>query len=104
MNPEFLVIRLFTPWLLPKTQLPYKHIQQSIFRYKTEAKMSIINNTTRNNQNWTNQQLIDLSQNLSKAYCPGLNDAKSSKKADSWTTDKFINMSRHLSSAYGVDF
>ena len=66
--------------------------------------MAIINNATRNNRNWTTERFINLSQNLGRAYCPGLNNAKSSKNADSWTTEKFINMSRHLSSAYGVDF
>lgn len=66
--------------------------------------MSIINNATRNNRNWTNQKLVSLSQNLGQAYCPGLNNAKSNNKANSWTPDKFVNMSRYLSSAYGVDF
>ncbi|MGD1919299.1 MAG: hypothetical protein ACFCAD_10660 [Pleurocapsa sp.] len=66
--------------------------------------MSINNNATSNNQNWNSKKLIDLSNNLGKAYNPGLDSTKSSKKADSWTTDKFITMSRNLSSAYGVDF
>ena len=66
--------------------------------------MSIINSATGNNRNWTTKKFVDLSQNLGQAYCPGLNNAKSNRKADSWTTEKFINMSRHLSSAYGVGF
>ena len=66
--------------------------------------MSIINNGTRNNQNWTTKKFISLSQYLGQGYCPGLDNAQSSKKADSWTTEKLIDMSRHLSSAYGVDF
>lgn len=66
--------------------------------------MSIINNATRNNRNWTTKRFVNLSQNLGQAYCPGLNNAKSSKNLDSWTTEKFINMSRHSSSAYGIDF
>ena len=65
--------------------------------------MSIINNAARNNRNWTTKRFVNLSQNLGQAYCPGLNNAKSSK-TDLWTTEKFIDMSRHLSSAYGVDF
>lgn len=66
--------------------------------------MSIMNKATRHNRNWTNQTLVNLSQNLGQAYCPGLDNAKSSQRSDSWTTDKFIEMSRNLSSAYGVDF
>lgn len=66
--------------------------------------MSIINNATRNNQNWNSQRRIDLSRNLAQAYYPDLNTAKSDKKADTWTTQKFINLSKSLSSAYGVDF
>ncbi len=66
--------------------------------------MSVNNKATRNSRNWTTQEFVSLSQNLGKAYYPGLDNNKSNKKADSWTTEKFINMSRHLSSAYGVDF
>ncbi|WP_319422951.1 hypothetical protein [Pleurocapsa sp. FMAR1] len=66
--------------------------------------MTINRNATSNNQAWNSKKLIELSDNLGKAYNPGLNSAKSDKKADVWTTEKFINMSRHLSSAYGVDF
>lgn len=66
--------------------------------------MSIINNRTRNNTNWTTKRFVSLSQNLGQGYCPGLNNGKFSEKADSWTTKKFIDMSRNLSSAYGVDF
>lgn len=66
--------------------------------------MSINKNATSSNQNWNSKKLIDLSDNLGKAYNPGLNFAKPDKRADSWTTDKFVNMSRYLSSAYGVDF
>lgn len=75
-----------------------------IFRYKTKVNMFIINNATRNNRNSTTKRFVNLSQNLSRAYCPGLNNAKSGKNKDSWTIEKFINMSRHLSSAYGIDF
>lgn len=66
--------------------------------------MTINRNATSNNRAWNSKKLIDFSNNLGKAYNPGLNSAKSSQKADVWTTEKFINMSRHLSSAYGVDF
>jgi hypothetical protein len=66
--------------------------------------MSIINDATRNNQNWNTQSRIDLSRNLAQAYCPGLNTVKSNEKADTWTTQKFIDLSRSLSSAYGIDF
>lgn len=66
--------------------------------------MSIINNETGNNQNWTTKRFISLSQHLGQGYFPSLDNIKSNKKADSWTTERFINMSRHLSSAYGVDF
>ncbi|WP_146132090.1 hypothetical protein [Pleurocapsa sp. CCALA 161] len=63
-----------------------------------------INNSQFSDRNWNSKKLIQLSDNLSQAYNPGLNNAKSDCKTDSWTTDKFIAMSRHLSSAYGVDF
>ena len=66
--------------------------------------MSINNKATSSDRDWNKKKLIDLSDNLGRAYNPGLNDAKSSRKTDFWTTDKFISMSRHLSSAYGVDF
>ncbi len=66
--------------------------------------MSINSNATNNSQDWNSKKLIELSDNLGKAYNPGLNNAKSDKKADSWNADKFIKMSRYLSSAYGVDF
>ena len=82
--------------------------------------MSIDSNVTSNNQDWDGEKLIELSDNLGKAYNPGLNvgdaefssaypttllnNAKSDKKADFWTVDKLISMSRHLSSAYDVDF
>ena len=61
-------------------------------------------NVTNNSQDWNKDNLIGLSDNLGKAYNPGLNNTKSDRKADSWNTKKFIEMSRHLSSAYGVDF
>lgn len=57
-----------------------------------------------NNGNWTKQKLINFSHHLGQAYLFGLENAKSSKKADSWTPEKFINLSKYLSSAYGVDF
>ena len=66
--------------------------------------MSINSNATNNNQDWNSKKLIELSDNLGQAYNPGLNNAKSDKKADFWTVDKLIAMSRHLSSAYNVDF
>ena len=66
--------------------------------------MSIDSNAVNNSRGWNSKRLIELSDNLGKAYHPGLNNAKSDKKADVWTTDKFIAMSRYLSSAYGVDF
>ncbi|MBE9048684.1 hypothetical protein IQ255_30630 [Pleurocapsales cyanobacterium LEGE 10410] len=66
--------------------------------------MSIINNTTRNNRNWTTQKLIDLSKSLELGYGFSADNSKATKGSDSWTTDRLINMSRHLSSAYGVDF
>jgi|GEM_PF-2307301 len=65
--------------------------------------MSINSSTTSSDRGWNSKKLIELSDNLGKAYNPGLNNAKSDRKADVWTTDKFITMSRHLSSAYGVD-
>ena len=66
--------------------------------------MSINSNITNKSQDWNQEKLIELSDNLGKAYNPGLNNAKSDKKSDSWNADKFIQMSRCLSSAYGVDF
>jgi hypothetical protein len=66
--------------------------------------MSINSNVTNNNQDWNTAKLIELSENLGKAYSPGLNLAKSEHQADVWTTEKLINMSRHLSAAYGVYF
>ena len=66
--------------------------------------MSINSNAVNNDRVWNSKKLIELSDNLGKAYNPGLNNAKSDKKADFWTTDKLISMSRNLSSAYGVDF
>ena len=63
--------------------------------------MSINNNA--NNQNLNQKRLIELSNNLGKAYLPGLDNTKSKGK-DSWDAQKFIAMSRYLSSAYGVDF
>lgn len=66
--------------------------------------MSINSNLTNNNQDWNTDKLIEFSENLGKAYSPGLNSAKSKYQADVWTTEKLINMSRHLSAAYGVYF
>ncbi len=66
--------------------------------------MSNNSNAINNSQDWNKDSLIALSDNLGKAYLPGLNSTKSNKKADSWNASKFIEMSRHLSSAYGVDF
>ena len=63
-----------------------------------------INNDAIARQSWTNQKLIDMSENLGQAYCPGLKSAKSDSKADSWTAQRYINLSKSLSSAYGVDF
>ena len=65
--------------------------------------MSINSNATNNNQDWNSKKFIELSDNLGKAYNPGL-DKTESEKADFWTVDKLIAMSRNLSSAYGVDF
>lgn len=59
-------------------------------------------NSNANNQTWNQKKLIKLSDNLGKAYNPGLNDANNGK--DSWNAQKFIAMSKHSSSAYGVDF
>lgn len=66
--------------------------------------MSINANATNNNQDWNSKKLIELSNNLGKAYNLGSDNAKSDQKADFWTVDKFISMSRNLSSAYGVDY
>ncbi len=66
--------------------------------------MSINKKVTTKYQGWTNQQRIQMSQNLGQGYCPGLSGDKSQQKADSWDAQKFINMSRSLSSAYGIDF
>ena len=66
--------------------------------------MSINNNITRKDLNWTTQQLVGLSKNLEQAYGLSFDNTKGSKSSDAWTTDRFINMSRYLSSAYGVDF
>ena len=72
--------------------------------------MSMNINAVNNNRDWNSKKLIELSDNLGKAYNPGLDNAKSDysagrlrdRQADFWTVDKFITMSRHLSSAYGV--
>ncbi|MEL6502014.1 MAG: hypothetical protein AAFQ23_11540 [Cyanobacteria bacterium J06623_1] len=61
-------------------------------------------NVSNNGRDWNKNSLIELSNNLGKAYSPVLNNSKSNRKADSWNASKFIEMSRHLSSAYGVDF
>ncbi|MEO1802557.1 MAG: hypothetical protein AAFR62_19415 [Cyanobacteria bacterium J06629_2] len=77
-------------------------------------------NVSNNDRDWNKDSLIELSNNLGKAYSPGLNvgdaefsstypttllnNSKSNRKDDSWNARKFIEMSRHLSSAYGVDF
>ena len=66
--------------------------------------MSINNNATYKDNNWTTQKFVSLSNNLGQAYCPGSDNTKANKKADFWTTDKLISMSRYLSYAYGVDF
>lgn len=62
-----------------------------------------INKNIANNRNWNSKKLVELSNNLSEAYNPGLNNTQS-HNTDVWTADKFIKMSRYLSSAYGVDF
>ena len=66
--------------------------------------MSIRTNASNRSHDWNTEKLIELSDNLGKAYLPGLNNVKGDKKSDSWNADKFIEMSRHLSSAYGIDF
>ncbi|MGF1590331.1 MAG: hypothetical protein ACFCU7_14015 [Pleurocapsa sp.] len=66
--------------------------------------MSINKQVTAKDPGWTNQKLINMSQNLGQGYCPGLNNDQSQPKADSWNAQKYINMSRSLSSAYGIDF
>ena len=63
--------------------------------------MSINNNV--NDRNLDRKRLMELSNDLGKAYLPGLDNTKSKGK-DSWNAQKFIAMSRYLSSAYGVDF
>ena len=65
--------------------------------------MSINSKVTNSDRDWNSKKLIELSNNLGKAYNPGLNNA-SDRQTDSWNAEKFINMSRYLSSAYGVDF
>ncbi|MEL6930193.1 MAG: hypothetical protein AAFO95_16370, partial [Cyanobacteria bacterium J06600_6] len=62
------------------------------------------NNAKSGDRSWNSRKLIQLSDNLGKAYNPGLNNERSQQKTDSWNANKFIEMSRHLSSAYGVDF
>ena len=66
--------------------------------------MSINSNVTNNSQGWNQEKLIELSDNLGKAYNPGLNNERVKGKTDSWNANKFIQMSRCLSSAYGVDY
>ena len=66
--------------------------------------MSVNGKINNNNQNWNGKKLIELSDNLGKAYNSGSYNTKSNQKADFWTVDKFITMSRNLSSAYGVDY
>ena len=61
-------------------------------------------NAVNNNRGWNSKRSIELSDNLGKAYNPGLDNARSNKKTNSWDANKFIEMSRHLSSAYGADF
>lgn len=66
--------------------------------------MSINSKVSNSDRDWNSKKLIALSDNLGKAYLPGLNDSKCDRQTDSWNAEKFINMSRYLSSAYGVDF
>ena len=68
--------------------------------------MSVNNKITNGDRNWNGKKLIELSEDLGKAYNPGADNTrlKSDRKADFWTVDKFIAMSRNLSSAYGVDY
>ena len=72
--------------------------------------MSINSKVSNSDRDWNSKKLIALSDNLGKAYNPGLNNAsdcevsRRHRKTDSWNAEKFINMSRYLSSAYGVDF
>ncbi|MGB5633559.1 MAG: hypothetical protein WBM44_07290 [Waterburya sp.] len=67
--------------------------------------MSINTNITNNSQDWNQEKLIELSENLGKAYNPGLNNERSNRKTDSWNADKFIKMSESLGEAFlpGLD-
>ena len=64
--------------------------------------MSVNNQKNKDDRNWNGKRLIELSDNLEKAFNPGTDNSKSDD-TDFWTVDKFITMSRNLSSAYGVD-
>lgn len=66
--------------------------------------MSIDANVANNSQDWDKEKLIELSNNLGKAYNPGLDNTKSDRQTDSWNANKFVKLSRFLSSAYCIDF
>lgn len=63
-------------------------------------KESIVNISS--TQNWTTTQLVNFSNNLASAYCPGVNQTQPKQLDNQWTEEKLLKMSQALAQAYCV--
>lgn len=60
----------------------------------------------KNQTDWTTEQLINMSQSLAQAYCPGLvqRTLTPSSEQDSWNTQKLAELGKSLSNGFGYGF